>query len=44
MVAEYRAGRVELAETTTAPVFSNCAATVPLAIPTFVVQSVGRPG
>jgi hypothetical protein len=33
--------RVELAETTTAPLFSNCAATVPLAIPTFAVQSVG---
>lgn len=32
--------RVELAETTTAPLFSNCAATVPLAIPTFAVQSV----
>jgi hypothetical protein len=34
--------RVELIETTTAPVFSNCAATVPLAIPTFAVQSVDR--
>ncbi len=34
--------RVELTETTTAPVFSNCAATVPLAIPTFAVQSVDR--
>jgi hypothetical protein len=33
--------RCEL-ETTTAPVFSNCAATVPLAIPTFAVQSVDR--
>ncbi|HEX3750506.1 MAG TPA: sucrase ferredoxin [Streptosporangiaceae bacterium] len=32
--------RVELAETTTAPLFSNCAATVPLAIPTFAVESV----
>jgi hypothetical protein len=37
-----RPGRiqVELAESTTAPLFSNCAATVPLAIPTFAVQSV----
>ena len=34
--------RVELAETTTQPVFSNCAATVPLAIPTFAVQSIDR--
>jgi hypothetical protein len=34
--------RVELAETTTEPVFSNCAATVPLAIPTFAVKSISR--
>ena len=36
------AGRiqVELAQTATAPLFSNCAATVPLAVPTFAVQTV----
>ncbi|HEY2523233.1 MAG TPA: sucrase ferredoxin [Streptosporangiaceae bacterium] len=34
--------RVELAETTTRPLFSNCAATTPLAIPTFAVRSVDR--
>ena len=36
------AGRiqVELAQTATAPLFSNCAATVPLAVPTFAVQAV----
>ena len=36
------AGRiqVELAQTATAPLYSNCAATVPLAVPTFAVQSV----
>jgi hypothetical protein len=33
---------VELAETMTAPLFSNCAATVPLAVPTFDVQAVAR--
>ena len=32
--------QVELAQTATAPLFSNCAATVPLAVPTFAVQSV----
>ncbi len=32
--------RVELAETKTAPLFSNCAATVPLAVPTFAVEAV----
>jgi Sucrase/ferredoxin-like len=32
--------RVELAETATEPLFSNCAATVPLAVPTFAVQAV----
>jgi Sucrase/ferredoxin-like len=34
--------QVDLAETTTAPLFSNCAATVPLAVPSFAVQAVGR--
>ncbi len=36
------AGRiqVELVQTATAPLYSNCAATVPLAVPTFAVQSV----
>jgi hypothetical protein len=32
--------RVDLAETMTAPLFSNCAATVPLAVPTFAVEGV----
>ena len=36
--------QVGLAETTTAPLFSNCAATVPLAIPTFAVESVEQLG
>jgi hypothetical protein len=41
-LADGTAGRiqVELAQTATAPLFSNCAATVPLAVPTFAVQSV----
>ena len=34
--------RVELAETKTEPLFSNCAATVPLAVPTFAVESIDR--
>jgi hypothetical protein len=34
--------QVDLAETTTKPLFSNCAATVPLAVPSFAVQSVSR--
>jgi hypothetical protein len=33
---------VDLAETMTAPLFSNCAATVPLAVPSFAVQAVGQ--
>ena len=34
--------RVDLAETMTPPLFSNCAATVPLAVPAFTVQAVER--
>lgn len=34
--------RVDLVETTTEPMYSNCAATVPLAVPTFSVQAVER--
>jgi hypothetical protein len=34
--------RVDLTETMTAPLFSNCAATVPLAVPTFEVRAVER--
>jgi hypothetical protein len=34
--------QVELAEAATAPLFSNCAATVPLAVPTFAVQSIAQ--
>ena len=34
--------RVELAETYTEPLYSNCAATVALARPTFTVQTVRR--
>lgn len=34
--------RVDLAETMTEPLYSNCAATVPLAIPAFSVQAIER--
>jgi hypothetical protein len=34
--------RVELVETTTEPLYSNCAATVALSRPTFTIQSVSR--
>jgi hypothetical protein len=36
--------RVELAETISAPLYSNCAATVALARPVFAVRGVSRPG
>ena len=35
--------RVELAETVTAPFYSNCAANVALGRPAFTVRSVSRP-
>ncbi|MBV9794149.1 MAG: sucrase ferredoxin [Actinobacteria bacterium] len=35
---------VDLAETMTAPLFSNCAATVPLAVPSFAVEQVRELG
>jgi hypothetical protein len=36
--------RVELSETRSEPLYSNCAATVALARPVFAVESVSRPG
>lgn len=34
--------RIDLAETLTQPLYSNCAATVPLAVPAFSVQVIER--